>query len=232
MIEIRSVVMYASRRLLAKCLQGKPNAIQQIVRHFRLTHASAAAFSRFPVPDIATLPEDLQKRMKKYALRSGEITNVFSALSYRPEELRAFLDYHEITMTKRGSLTSAEKEMVILATSAANKCASCIVIHGALHRLTSRNSKLADQIAGNWETAELDDRQWAILDFAMDVLNCRPITDEKIASLEKYGLSKDDAWDIGSAVAYMCLVNRMVIMLNVKPNDDFYTLGRTPKGPK
>ena len=88
------------------------------------------------------------------------------------------------------------------------------------------------QIAGNWETAELDDRQWAILDFAMDVLNCRPITDEKIASLEKYGLSKDDAWDIGSAVAYMCLVNRMVIMLNVKPNDDFYTLGRTPKGPK
>ena len=88
------------------------------------------------------------------------------------------------------------------------------------------------QIAGNWESADLDDRQRAILEYAMDVLNCRPISDEKIASLEKHGLSKDDAWDIGSAVAYMCLVNRMVIMLNVKPNDDFYTLGRTPKAPK
>lgn len=183
-------------------------------------------FSRFPVTEFSSLPDDLQTKMKDYALENGEMLNIFRALSYRPTELRAFLSYYEAVMVNRGSLTVADKEMIVVAVSAFNKCNCCIVIHGAFHRVLSKNPLLADQISSNWETAELDDRQRAILTFAMDVCQCRPLTDEKVAALEKHGLSRDDAWDIGSVVALISLANRMANMLDVKPNHALYSLGR------
>lgn len=216
----------ASRRLLTKYIY-EGLKLQQMPRNFRISRAVAVHFSRYPVPELSALPDDLQRRLQDCALPSGDILNVFSALSYRPDELRAFLNYYEIVMAKRGSLTTADKELIILATSIENKCSCCIVIHGAFHRVCSKNSRLADQIIANWKTADLDERQRAILDVSMDICHCKPVTDEKIASLEKHGLSKDDVWDIGSVVSFISLANRMVSFLKVKPNVEFYSLGRT-----
>lgn len=235
-IEHSQRTMFAARRMLTKVVQEGSRLsayrVKEITRNFRVSCADAAKFSRYPVPEFSTIPDDLQNRLTEYALESGDMLNVFSALSYRPDELRAFLNYFEIVMANRGSLTTTDKEMIILATSAANKCLCCIVIHGAFHRICSKNPRLADQLTANWRTADLDERQQAILDFAMDICHSKPVTDEKITSLEKHGLSKDDIWDIGSVVSFISLANRMVTMLNVKPNNEFYSMGRISEDSK
>lgn len=202
---------------------------QETKSNLKMSEKPATNISRFPVPEFSTLPEDLQKRLKGYALENGDIVNVFSALSYKPDELKVFLDYYEVVMANKGSLTTTDKEMIVLAVSSLNRCRCCVVIHGAFHRICAKNPILTDQISANWETAELNDRQRAILEFAMDMCQCRTITDEKIASLEKYGLTKDDAWEIGSVVAFFSLANRMANLLNIQPNLELYFAGRNPE---
>ncbi|XP_045201889.2 uncharacterized protein LOC123555294 [Mercenaria mercenaria] len=190
--------------------------------------------SRFPVPKLDTLPEDVQERINEVTEKSGFTPNVFSAMSYRPDEFRAFFQYYDAVMNDRegGNLTKADKEMIIVATSADNKCLYCIVAHSAVHRIYAKNPYLADQIAANWKTADLDDRQRAILDVAMNICHCRALSEDKINSLKDYGLTRDDVWDIGAVVALFALSNRMAFTMNLKPNEDFYLMGRVKKEKK
>lgn len=188
------------------------------------------SFSRFPVPDVKSLPDDVRIAMETTEEKSGFSPNVFRAMSYRPDELRAFMQYYDVVMgVNKGNLTKADKEMIVLATSAENHCLYCIVAHGALHRIYSKQPLLADQIATNWKTADLDDRQRAILDVAMDLCRCQPLTEDKIENLTKNGLDKDDLWDIGAVTALFALSNRMAFLMNLKPNQEFYLMGRIPK---
>lgn len=191
-------------------------------------------FSRYPVPLLDVLPDDLQTRIKDVTEKSGFTPNVFSAMSYRPEEFRAFFMYYDAVMNDRqgGNLTKADKEMIVVATSSENNCLYCVIAHSALHRIYSKNPHLADQLAANWKTADLDSRQYAILDAAMDICHCRPLSEEKLKTLEDQGLSKDDVWDIGAVVALFALSNRMAFTTNLKPNEDFYLMGRVKKEKK
>ncbi|XP_060608660.1 uncharacterized protein LOC132760653 [Ruditapes philippinarum] len=191
-------------------------------------------FSRFPVPALDSLPEDVQERFNIVTEKSGFTPNVFRGMSYRPEESRAFFNYYDVVMNDRpgGNLTKADKEMIVVATSAENKCLYCIVAHSALHRIFAKNPYLADQIAANWKTADLDDRQRAILEVAIDLCHCRPLTEEKCENLKKNGLTDDDLWDIGAVVALFALSNRMAFTMNLKPNEEFYLMGRVKKEKK
>lgn len=228
--------MFATRRLLVRTIQenSRPSVcrVQSLARKVTESNVAASNFSRYPVPEFSAIPEDLQKRLAKYTLKSGELINVFGSMSYRPDELRAFMNYYEIIMAKRGSLTTAEKEMIALVTSVANKCYCCTVTHGAFHKIVSKDPTLADQLTVDWRNADLDKRQRAILQFAMDICHNNPITDEKIANLETLGLSRDDIWDIGSVVSILSLINRMISVMNVKPNKELHTMGRIPKNAK
>ncbi|XP_048745476.1 uncharacterized protein LOC125658296 [Ostrea edulis] len=200
------------------------------VRFYHWTSVMLNDFSRFPVPDVQTLPDDIKTVMETTKEKSGFFPNVFSAMSYRPDEARAFIQYYDAVMAvDRGNLTKADKEMIILATSSENNCLYCIIAHGALHRIFSKNPHLADQIAANWKTADLDDRQRAILDVAMDLCRCQPLSEDKIENLRKHGLDKDDLWDIGAVTALFALSNRMAYLMNLKPNEEFYLMGRIPK---
>ncbi|KAK3581435.1 hypothetical protein CHS0354_031755 [Potamilus streckersoni] len=208
-----------------KCLKGR---LLYAGIHTSSKRQSDDVFRFSPTP-LNRLPDDLQLYLKPVEEKTGFMPNVFKAMSYRPDELRAFINYYDIVMAERGSLTKADKEMIIVATSAENKCQYCIIAHGALHRIFSKNPHLADQLAANWRTAELDDRQRSILDFAMDLCHCQPLSEEKFQNLEKHGLSLEDAWDIGGVVALFALSNRMAYLTNMKPNKEFYLIGRVPK---
>ncbi|XP_062588800.1 uncharacterized protein LOC134250453 [Saccostrea cucullata] len=219
---------------MASLLKSVPRQVCKLfkfpVRYINWTPILLNDFSRFPVPDVKTLPEDMRIAMETVEEKSGFSPNVFRAMSYRPDELRAFVQYYDAVMAvNRGNLTKADKEMIILATSSENNCLYCIIAHGALHRIFSKNPHLADQIAANWKTADLDDRQRAILDVAMDLCRCQPITEDKIENLKKHGLDKDDLWDIGAVTALFALSNRMAYLMNLKPNKEFYLMGRIPK---
>ncbi|XP_069122063.1 uncharacterized protein [Argopecten irradians] len=189
-------------------------------------------YSRFPVPEIEDLPQDMRDRMTEVEEKSGFMPNVFNAMSYRPDDLRCFMNYYDVVMDNRGNLTKADKEMIIVATSSENSCLYCIIAHGALHRIYAKNPHLADQLAANWKTSNIDARQHAILDFAMDVCHCRPLSEEKFDNLYKHGLTKDDAWDIGAVVALFALSNRMAYLTNMKPNEEFYLMGRVKREKK
>ncbi|XP_033763153.1 uncharacterized protein LOC117344499 [Pecten maximus] len=189
-------------------------------------------YSRFPVPDIEDLPQDMRDRMTEVEEKSGFMPNVFNAMSYRPDDLRCFMNYYDVVMGDRGNLTKADKEMIIVATSSENGCLYCIIAHGALHRIYSRNPHVADQLAANWKTSDIDGRQYAILDFALDVCHCRPLSEEKFENLYKHGLTKEDAWDIGAVVALFALSNRMAYLTNMKPNKEFYLMGRVKREQK
>ncbi|XP_052790133.1 uncharacterized protein LOC128224356 [Mya arenaria] len=189
-------------------------------------------FSRFPVPPTDSLPEDVKARISEVTEKSGFTPNVFSTLSYRPAEFRAFFNYYDIVMEDRGSLTMADKEMIVVVTSAENKCLYCIIAHSALHRIYSKQPELADQLSANWRTADIDNRQRAILEFALDLCHCRPLTEEHFTKLEAHGLTQDDAWDIGSVVGLFALSNRMAFLTNMKPNKEFYLMGRVKKEKK
>ncbi|KAK3744070.1 hypothetical protein RRG08_018699 [Elysia crispata] len=174
--------------------------------------------SRFSIPKIDTLPPDMQELMNESMEKAGFVPNVFKTLSHRPEEMRAFVNYYDVVMSGRenGNLTKADRELIIVAVSAHNNCRYCIVAHSALHRIFSKNRILADQVAANWETADLDDRQKAILDFAMQVAVCRPLSERHFEELYKHGLDEEDAWDIGSVVALFSLSNRMAFLTTKK----------------
>jgi uncharacterized peroxidase-related enzyme len=183
--------------------------------------------SRYPVPDLEDLPGDLRTTILAVQERTGFIPNVFLALAHRPDELRAFLAYHEALMERDGGLSKAEREMVVVATSAGNDCQYCVVAHGAILRIRAKDPRVADQIAINYRKADITDRQRVMLDFAMKVSDdSRAITDDDFTELRRAGFDDDDIWDIAGIAAVFGLSNRMANFLSMRPNDEFYAMGR------
>ena len=186
--------------------------------------------SRYPVPNLAELPEDIRARIAAVQEKAGFVPNVFAVLAHRPDEFRAFFDYHDALMLKEGGLSKGEKEMIVVATSAANECHYCVVAHGALVRIYEKNPLLADQVAVNYRKADVTPRQRAMLDFAMKVaLRSAEIEEADFARLREHGFSDEDAWDIGAIAAFFGMSNRLANLTGMRPNDEFYLMGRVPK---
>ena len=191
---------------------------------------SEKPISRFPVPEINNLPEDIREKILAVQKKSGFVPNVFLALANRPEEFRAFFAYHDALMEKEGGLTKGEREMIVVATSAHNQCIYCVVAHGAILRIREKNPQLADQIAINYRKADITPRQRAMLDFALKVSkSSHEISNIDIEEMQKQGFSNDDVWDIGAISALFALSNRMANLTSMRPNEEFYLLGRIPK---
>jgi uncharacterized peroxidase-related enzyme len=188
-----------------------------------------STFSRFPIPDLEDLDDDVREQILAARERLGFIPNVYVALAHRPDEFRAFFTYRNAVMDREGGLSGVEREMIVVATSATVNCTYCVVSHGAMLRLRSGDSVLADKIAIDYRHAQLDDRQRAMLDYAVK-FSVRPqeITEADREALVAVGFSDEDIWDISSVVAFFALSNRMVHALDLVPNDDFFSLGRTP----
>jgi len=185
---------------------------------------------RFPTPPLDKLPEDIRTRILAVQEKSGFVPNVFLALAYRPEEFRAFFAYHDALMEKEGGLTKAEREMIVVATSAANQCHYCVIAHGAILRIRAKNPLIADQIAVNYRKADITPRQRAMLDFAMKVsVDAGTISEPDFAAIAGHGFSDDDIWDIAAIAAFFALSNRMANVTAMRPNDEFYLMGRLPK---
>ncbi len=185
------------------------------------------AISRFPVPDMADIPEDLREQMLQVQEKTGFIPNVFLALAHRPAELRAFMAYHDALLERDSGLTKAEREMIVVATSGANHCQYCVVAHGAILRIRAKDPLLADQIAINYRKADISERQRAMLDFAMRIADAAyAVNDDDFATLHKVGFSDDDIWDIAGITAFFGLSNRMANLTAMRPNPEFYTMGR------
>jgi len=183
--------------------------------------------SRFPVPEIADLPEDLCTRITAIEAKLGFVPNVFLALAHRPAELRAFIAYHDVLMEGEGGLSKAEKEMIVVATSAANGCLYCVVAHGAILRIRARDSRLSDQLAVDHRKADISSRQRAMLDFAVKVaLEARKVDDTDLATLRQQGFDDATIWDITAITAFFAMSNRLANVAAMRPNDAFYSLGR------
>jgi uncharacterized peroxidase-related enzyme len=188
------------------------------------------AASRFTTPAIDKLPEDIRARLMAVQEKSGFIPNVFLTLAYRPDEFRAFFAYHDALMEKEGGLTKAEREMIVVATSSANQCQYCVIAHGAILRIRAKNPLIADQVAVNYRKADITPRQKAMLDFAMKVsIEAQEVSETDFAELANYGFSNDDIWDIAAISAFFALSNRMANVTGMRPNDEFYLMGRVPK---
>ncbi len=190
--------------------------------------------SRYPVPPIADLPDDLRQRILEVQEKSGFVPNVFLAFSHRPDEFRAFFAYHDALMLRPPSgpngLSKGEKEMIVVATSGVNHCLYCVVAHGAILRIYEKNPLLADQVAVNYRKAQITPRQSAMLDFAMKVCaDSGAIVEADFAALRAHGFTDEDAWDIGAITALFGLSNRMANLTSMQPNDEFYLMGRVPK---
>ncbi|MDE0652796.1 MAG: peroxidase-related enzyme [bacterium] len=188
---------------------------------------SEQPISSFPVPDLADIPADLRERIDEVAAKTGFVPNVFLALAHRPEELRAFLAYHDALMAAEGGLTLAEREMIVVATSAANDCLYCTVAHGAVLRIRSKDPLLADQVAVDPAQADITDRQRAMLDFALKM--CREpgsVGAGDYEALRSHGFGDEDIWDIGAITALFAMSNRMAHLTAMRPNEEFYTMGR------
>ena len=186
--------------------------------------------SRFDVPDLEDLPSDLRGRIDEIAEKTGFVPNVFMALARRPDELRAFLAYYDALMMREGGLSKAEKEMIVVATSAANRCPYCVVSHGALLRIFSKNPRLGEQVAVLYEKADITDRQKAMLDAALTLAKTPfDFGNADIDRLKAHGFDDEDVWDIGGITAFFAMSNRMAHLTDMRPNDDFYVMGRLPK---
>ena len=190
--------------------------------------------SRFPVPDLNNLPEDLRMRILDVQEKAGFVPNVFLALAHRPAEWRAFMAYHDALLLKEtGSLSKGEREMIIVATSAANQCLYCVVAHGAILRIYEKKPLLADQVAVNHRKADITPRQQAMLAFAMKVCTASHAVDKPdFEALRAHGFDDEDIWDIGAITAFFGLSNRMANLTAMRPNDEFYLMGRVPRPPK
>ena len=190
--------------------------------------------SRFPTPALQDLPDDIRSMMLAVQEKAGFVPNVFLALAYRPAEFRAFFAYHDALMLKEtGSLTKADREMIVTVTSAKNNCLYCVVAHGALVRVYSKQPLLADQIAVNYLKADITERQRVMLDFAVKVcVNADAVGDEDYARLKAHGFDSDDVWDIAAITAFFGLSNRMANVTSMRPNDEFYLMGRVPRPAK
>ena len=183
--------------------------------------------SRFPIPDINELPDDLKRRVLAVQEKAGFIPNIFLALAHRPDEFRAFFTYHDALMERESGLSKAEREMIVVATSGLNQCIYCVVAHGAILRIREKNQLIADQVATNYQKADISDRQKAMLDFAVKVSQkSYEVCENDIKALLHQGFSEEDVWDIGSISALFALSNRIANMAGIRPNDEFYTMGR------
>ena len=188
------------------------------------------AISRYPVPALEDLPEDIRSRILAVQEKSGFVPNVFLAYAHRPDEFRAFFAYHDALMEKDSGLTKAEREMIVVATSGANNCHYCVVAHGAILRIRAKNPLIADQLAINYRKADITARQRAMLDFAMKIaLDARNTADEDLDALRGHGFSDEDIWDIAAVAAFFALSNRMANFTSMRPNDEFSLMGRLPK---
>lgn len=191
---------------------------------------TSPAVSRFAVPDLADLPDDIRSRILGVQEKSGFVPNVFLALAARPDEFRAFFAYHDALMEKDGGLTKAEREMIVVATSAANQCQYCVIAHGAILRIRAKNPQIADQIAVNYRKSDITPRQKAMLDFAMKVSRAaETVGDADFEAVKAHGFTDDDVWDIAAIAAFFALSNRIANVTAMRPNDEFYLMGRLPK---
>ena len=183
--------------------------------------------SRFPIPNVDELPADIKKYIYAIQEKIGFIPNVFLTLSYRPDEFRAFMAYHDAVMERKGGLTKAEKEMVIVATSNQNGCQYCVIAHGAILRVRTKDPLIADQVAINYTKADISSRQKAMIAFALKISHdSKSISDEDFENLSIHGFDEDDIWDIASITAFFGLSNRMANFTSMRPNDEFYLMGR------
>jgi uncharacterized peroxidase-related enzyme len=188
---------------------------------------STHAASRFPIPDFGDLPADILASIMAVQDKAGFIPNVFLALAHRPAEFRAFFAYHDALMERDSGLTKAEREMIVVATSGDNGCQYCVVAHGAILRIRAKNSLIADQVAINHHKADITDRQKAMLDFALKVSNrSNEIDDADFELLRGLGFDDDDIWDIASITGLFGFSNRLANFASIRPNDEFYTMGR------
>ena len=190
---------------------------------------------RYPLPELTDLPDDIRQRILDVQAKAGFVPNVFLMLARRPAEWRAFFAYHDAlmmpeTVGRTSNLTKGEREMIVVATSAANQCLYCVVAHGAILRIYEKKPLIADQVAINYRKADIGPRQRAILDFAMKVCQqSHAIDDADFAALHAHGLDDEDIWDIAAITAFFGLSNRMASFSGMQPNDEFYLLGRLPK---
>jgi uncharacterized peroxidase-related enzyme len=186
--------------------------------------------SRYPVPALEALADDIRARILEVQEKAGFVPNVFLTLAHRPDEFRAFFAYHDALMLKEGGLTKAEREMIVVATSGANDCLYCVVAHGAILRVYAKNPRVADQVAVNYRKAEISPRQRAMLAFAIKVaVDSARLEDADFAVLREHGFTDEDVWDIGAIAAFFALSNRMANLISMQPNPEFYLLGRVPR---
>ena len=186
--------------------------------------------SRFPVPEVAELPEDLRERLLQVQEKTGFVPNVFLAMAHRPAELRAFVAYHDALMEADGPLSTAEREMIVVATSAARSCTYCVVAHGAILRIRARDPRLSDLVATNHRQAGLPERSRRMLDFAV-ALSTTPelVGEQDLEALRAVGFDDEAIWDIGAITSFFALSNRMAHLMALRPNPEFHLLGRVPR---
>jgi uncharacterized peroxidase-related enzyme len=188
---------------------------------------------RFSVPDLKDLPDDIRERILAVQEKSGFVPNTFLAMARRPDEFRAFFAHHDALMDKDTGLSKAEREMIVVATSGANGCLYCVVAHGAILRIRAKNPLIADQVAVNYRKADITPRQMAMLDFAMKVSQrSNEIVDADFDALRAHGFGDEEIWDIGAISAFFAMSNRVANMSSMRPNDEFYLMGRVPRAEK
>jgi len=190
-----------------------------------------APISRYPVPTIENLPDDIRQRVLDVQEKAGFVPNVFLTLAHRPDECRAFFAYHDALMLKEtGNLTKGDREMIVVATSGANQCLYCVVAHGAILRIYEKKPLVADQVAVNYLKADITPRQRAMLDFAMKVCQAsHTVGEADFDALRAHGFDDEDAWDIAAITAFFGLSNRMANTIGMRPNDEFFLMGRVPR---
>jgi uncharacterized peroxidase-related enzyme len=191
---------------------------------------SIPAVSRYPIPELRDLPQDMRDQIVQVQEKAGFVPNVFLALAHRPEEFRAFFAYHNALMLKESGLSKAEREMIVVATSGANHCHYCVIAHGAILRVYAKNPLVADQVAVNYRKADISARQRAMLEFALKVaLQSAELVEADYDAVRAHGFSEEDIWDIGAIAAFFALSNRMANLISMRPNDEFFLMGRASR---
>lgn len=191
---------------------------------------STPAVSRYPIPELRDLPQDIREQIVQVQEKAGFVPNVFLALAHRPDEFRAFFAYHNALMLKESGLSKAEREMIVVATSGANHCHYCVIAHGAILRVYAKDPLVADQVAVNYRKADITARQRAMLEFALKVaLHSAALIEADYDAVRAHGFSDEDIWDIGAIAAFFALSNRMADLTSMRPNDEFFPMGRGPQ---
>uniref|UniRef100_A0ACB8ESQ7 Uncharacterized protein n=1 Tax=Sphaerodactylus townsendi TaxID=933632 RepID=A0ACB8ESQ7_9SAUR len=209
---------------------GRPQLVALNHAYSTESENSNKSVGRYPIPNKKDLPYDIVELMEEVEVKTGFLPNVFTAMSHRPAEFRAFFAYYNAIMNKEtGNLNKADKELIIVATSIVNSCPYCVIAHGALHRIYSKKPTLADQVTVNWKLADLSARDLAMLEFALAICRAENITQEHFHKLEVHGFDREDAWDIAAISSFFAMSNRMAHFLDLRPNQEFYTMGRMPR---